>query len=293
MPRLSSNDRYAYKFLALPLIYLLVVLLVPLVFSIVTSFFNWNLIGDTTHRFIGWKNYKKVFADEEMRNSCKVTAVFLVGTLSIELVFGYLLAAFLNIKFRGNHLVRVICLLPMMLSPTIIALMWKLILHTDRGILNYFLEKWFGENGPQVWLGEHWAMVTLILTDAWMNIPFVTLMVLAGMQAIPQEIYEASVVDGASYWQKTFKITIPLLKNVILIAMIFRTTFNLREFPLPWVLTAGGPANRTNIIGVELYREAFSYYHIGYASAFSWILLIVTFALSSFYTKMTLRKEDA
>lgn len=286
-----ERQRYAMNYIYPGLLYLLVVLIVPLFFSIVVSFFKWDLIGDTTKRFIGLKNYVDIFEDEEVVKSIYLTGKFLFWSVGFELILGFLIALFLNRDFKGNKIVRVVVLLPMMMSPTIIALSWKLILNYDRGILNYILDTLFGSGTGQVWLGPQFAMTTLIAIEIWLNTPFVVLMLLAGLQSIPTDVIEASLVDGASLLQRTFRITIPLLKPVFLVAIIFRTTFAIRNFPLPWVLTSGGPANKTNVFGIELYRQAFTYYHIGYSSALSWLLILITFALSIFYVRITLRKE--
>lgn len=286
----KNRNGYAYLYILPALGYLCIVLFVPLFFSIIASFFRWDLIGNTEREFIGLKNYIDIFRDKEALNSLLVTAKFLVLSVFFEMIVGYLVALFLNIPFRFNRLVRVITVIPMMLSPTIVALMWKMILNSDRGVMNYLLERFFGIDGI-VWLGPEMAMITLVLVDLWLNMPFVALMLLAGLQGISTDVIEAAKVDGANAFQRCFLITTPLLKPIILVALVFRTTFNIREFPLPWIFTAGGPANMTNVYGIELYRQAFSYYHIGYSSALSWLLIIVTFGLSVAYTRMTLGKD--
>lgn len=288
-----NNQRYAMNYIYPALVYLIVTLFFPLGYSLVASFFKWDLIGDTTRKFIGFRNYINFFQNEEALKSFWLTFKFVAGAVSVEMVLGFCIALFLNRKFRGNKIVRVVLLLPMMLSPTIVALMWKLVLNADRGILNYVLSAVFGRGAAQVWLGKDLAMSTLIFVEIWMNTPFVILMVLAGLQSISQDIVDASMVDGATKLQRIFYITIPSIRSVLLVAIIFRTTFALRNFSLPWVLTAGGPGNLTNVFSIELYRQAFSYYHIGYSSALSWILVIVTFVMSIFYTKLTLRKEGS
>ena len=289
---ISAKDRYAYKYIFPALVYMVLVLFIPLVFSFVTSFFKWDLIGDLTKRFVGLKNYKKILSDEETLNSFKVTFQFLFWTVLLEMVFGYFIAIFLNRKFLGNKIVRVIILIPMMLSPTIVALMWKIIFNGDHGIANYLIESLLGPGHGVVWFSKDNALKCVIFVDVWLNTPFVALMVLAGLQEIPTEFIEAADVDGANVYQKNRYIIIPSLRQVLLVAVIFRTTFNLRQFPLPWIMTAGGPANATNIFGIELYRQAFSFYHIGYSSALSWLLIMITFGFSVLYTRITLRGEQ-
>jgi multiple sugar transport system permease protein len=285
-----NNQRYAMGYIYPALAYLCIVLFIPLGYSVVVSFFKWDVIGDTTKKFIGLRNYIDIFHDREVLKSFGITLSYLIWSVTLEMVFGFLIALFLNRKFFGNKFVRVILLLPMMLSPSIIALAWKLILNADRGVLNYLVTLFFGSGAARVWLGKDYAFICLIAIEVWMNTPFVILMILAGLQAIPQEVVEASLVDGASRLQRVFRITLPLMRSVLVVALIFRTTFALRNFPLPWILTGGGPANLTNVFGIELYRQAFTYYHIGYSSALSWVLVIITFAFSVFYAKITLKK---
>lgn len=292
MEKKALNDtKYAYRFIYPALGYLILVMIVPLGFSIVVSFFKWDLIGDIEKKYIGLRNYAKLFQDPEVLKSFATSFKFIFFTVTVELVLGFCIASFLNRSFRFNRLVRIIVLLPMMLSPTVIALTWKLILLPDRGILNYLLSVFFGPEAAQVWLGKDFAFLSLVVVEVWLNTPFAALMILAGLQSIPTDVMDAAAVDGTNVFQRTFMIIIPLIKTVLLVALIFRTTFALRSFPLPWVLTGGGPAHLTNVIGIEIYRQAFSYYHIGYSSALSWILVIITFVLGVFYTRITLGKE--
>lgn len=289
---ITAKDKYAYKYVLPALIFMGVVLFIPLFFSLFTSFFKWDLIGDTRKRFVGLKNYAKILTDETMRSSFFITVKFLFWTVLLEMILGYLLALFLNRPFMGNKVIRIIILIPMMLSPTIVALMWKIIFNGDRGIANYLIESIFGPGSAIVWFSKENALKTVIFVDVWLNTPFVALMVLAGLQGIPTELIEAAEVDGASVFQKNRFIILPSLRQVLLVALIFRTTFNLRQFPLPWIMTSGGPAGATNLFGIELYKQAFSFYHIGYSSAMSWILIAITFVFSVFYTRITLREPD-
>lgn len=289
--RQAERQRYAMRYIWPALIYLGCVLFIPLAFSVVASFFRWDLMPERI-QFAWLDNYKKFFSSEETLNSVSITVQFMLITVSAEMILGFLIAMFLNAKFKGNRFVRVVVLLPMMLSPTVVALMWKMILNADRGILNRLLSLTLGKGAEQVWLGKDWAFFTIIAVDIWMNTSFVVLTALAGLQSISTEIIEAARIDGANCLQRTFHVVLPMMRQIILVALIFRTTFALRNFPLPWVLTAGGPANLTNVFGIELYKQAFQYYHIGYASAMSWLLILVTFGFSVLYTRATLKKES-
>ncbi len=286
-----ADNRYAMRYIYPAFAMLGIVLLLPLGFSVVASFMKWNLIPQSI-KWEGFGNYIKILQDSKIWHSVGLTLRFTVLSVTIEMVLGFLVASFLNIDFKGNKIVRVIVLLPMMLSPTVIALCWKLILNFDRGVLNQILASFFGFSSKQVWLGKDWAFISVLFVDIWINTSFVILNVLAGLQSVPTDIIEASKIDGANASQRTFGIVIPVIKPVLLVALIFRTTFALRNFPLVYVLTGGGPANYTQMYALELYKEAFGKYHIGYASAMSWLLILVTFLLSIAYTRITMRGKN-
>lgn len=266
------------------------VLLVPLVFSLVTSLMRWNLVPRRI-KWVGFNNYVKIFRDPEVWHSIKLTMHFTVLSVSIEMFLGFLIALFLNIEFRCCKFVRVVVLLPMMLSPTVIAMVFKLMLNYDRGIINQILAFLWSNGAKQVWLGKEWAFWVVLFVDVWINTSFVVLNVLAGLQGVSVDVVEASIIDGANAFQRATRITIPLIKPVLLVAVIFRTTFALRNFPIAYVLTGGGPANYTQFFALELYKEAFTKYNVGYASALSWLLIVITFIMSVMYTQITMKGE--
>lgn len=279
--------RYIY-----PALFMLgLVLLIPLIFSLVTSLMRWNLVPRRI-KWVGLGNYVKIFKDPEVWHSVKLTMQFTVLSVSLEMLLGFLIALFLNIDFRGCKFVRVVVLLPMMLSPTVIAMVFKLMLNYDRGIINQVLAAIWGNGAKQVWLGKEWAFWVVLFVDVWINTSFVVLNVLAGLQGVSVDIVEAAVIDGANAFQRATRITIPLIKPVLLVAIIFRTTFALRNFPIAYVLTGGGPANYTQFFALELYKEAFTKYNVGYASALSWLLIVITFIMSVMYTQITMKGEQ-
>jgi multiple sugar transport system permease protein len=266
------------------------VLLLPLAFSVVASLMKWTLVPRNL-KWLGVGNYTKIFQDTGFWHSMGLTLRFTTLSVGLEMLLGFLIAMFLNTDFRGCKFVRVVVLLPMMLSPTVIALVFKLMLNYDRGIVNEIVTALFGATAKQVWLGKDLAFYSVLVVDVWINTSFVVLNVLAGLQSVSVDIMEASVIDGANAWQRATRITIPLIKPILLVALIFRTTFALRSFPIAYVLTGGGPANYTQFYALELYKQAFTKYNVGYASALSWILILITFGLSVAYTKLTMKGE--
>ena len=289
MGTLEKKDKYAYKLIAPGVMILFLVLIVPLLFSLYISLFKWSLIGTEAKHFIGLKNFIKVLTDSEVLHSLKVTGIYVGFSVVIQFILGLGIALVLNRPFKGCNTIRVISLIPMMISPTVIALIWRVILHSENGVLNYVLILLGFE--PKVWLASRLALPVLICIEIWIFTPFFILMILAGLQSVPQEIIEASLVDGANWWQRLTKITLPMIGPVIMVALIFRTMFALRNFPLPWVLTAGGPGNATNVVAIELYKRAFRYYTLGEASSVSWILVIITAIISVIYIKIMARES--
>lgn len=286
-----SEHRYAMRYIYPALFMLGLVLLIPLIFSLVTSLMRWNLVPRRI-KWVGFDNYVKIFKDPEVWHSIKLTMQFTVLSVSIEMFLGFLIALFLNLDFRCCKFVRVVVLLPMMLSPTVIAMVFKLMLNYDRGIINQVLAAFWGSGAKQVWLGKEWAFWVVLFVDVWINTSFVVLNVLAGLQGVSVDVIEAAVIDGANSFQRATRITIPLIKPVLLVAVIFRTTFALRNFPIAYVLTGGGPANYTQFFALELYKEAFTKYNVGYASALSWLLIVITFVMSVMYTQITMKGEQ-
>jgi multiple sugar transport system permease protein len=287
----GQRESYAYRLIAPSILVLLAVLVVPLLFSLYMSFHKWNLIGDVSRDFYGIRNYIRVLRNPEVIHSLKVTAIFVIAGVGLEFALGMAIALMLNRPFYGYNVVRVIMMLPMMISPAIIALGWRVILDPTKGIVNYLF--YLMGLPMQTWLSTEAALVVLIGIEVWMHTPFVVLMILAGLQAIPEEVSEAALIDGANWWQRFTRVIVPMIQPVIMVALIFRTMFALRNFPLPWVLTSGGPANATNVFGIELYRQAFSYYYLGMASAMSWILVFITAFMSIFYFRLTFRESVA
>ncbi len=269
------------------MIILFIALLAPLMYSLVISLFDWPLM-EPRRLFVGIRNYLVLLRREQVLRSLMITLRFVFFSVAFEMVLGVGIAMILNQQFKWRNIIRLAILLPMMASPAVVALSWRMILHADRGVLNYLV----GLLGidPQVWLGADWAFAAIVAVDVWRSTPFVILMILAGLQAIPEELLDAAQVDGASPWQTFIRVTVPLLRPVILVSLIFRTMFALRNFPIPWVLTGGGPLDRTNVIGIEIYRQGFFFYDMGMASALSWLLVILTVVLSVLYIRLTSRE---
>lgn len=276
------NKSFPYLLLAPALIVLLAVLVYPMLSSLVYSFQRYNLLRpDAGQPFVGLENYRTLLSSSQFWNSLRITLLFTAISVFVEFFLGLALALLLNRDIPGLRIFRTIILIPFLSTPVVVALAWKFMLHAEYGMVNYFL----GLLGipPQIWLGPELAFPSIVLVEIWQHTSFVVLILLAGLQALPNDPYEAAIMDGATNWQLLWKITLPLLRPVILVALVFRTMFTLRVFDTMWVLTGGGPADATRTLSISIYLTGFRQFELGIGAALSWILLIVTMLISLVY----------
>ncbi|MGZ4031133.1 MAG: carbohydrate ABC transporter permease, partial [Tumebacillaceae bacterium] len=215
------------------------------------------------------------------------TMLFTVISVALELVLGLGIAVLINQQFRGRGLVRAAVLIPWAIPTVVSALMWKFLYDGQNGIVAHLLEK-VSLIPNMGWLltTKFGAMLSVILSDVWKTTPFMALLLFAGLQTIPQSLYEAAEVDGASRVQQFFKITLPLLKSSILVALLFRTLDAVRVFDLVYVLTGGGPANSTETISIYAYKTMFAQMNFGAGSALSVIVFLCVALISIGYIKI-------
>ena len=255
----------------------------PLAYVFYLSFHRRLLIFGIS-RFIGFDNYAFLLGDGRFWNAFGNTVYFTAVSVSLELLIGLGLAVLLNRQFRFKGAVRAVVLIPWAIPTVVSARMWEWIYNTDFGVLNYLL-------GMKIkWLGSpFWALHAAIFMDVWKTTPFVTVLLMAGLQVIPRELYQAAKVDGAGNWAVFRKITLPLLKPVILIALIFRTLDAFRVFDAVYVLTGGGPANTTETLSIYAYKVLFQTLQFGYGSTLSVIVFLCTGFMSIFYMRVLSR----
>lgn len=266
--------------LFLPAFALTVGILVPFGYSVAMSFTNLNLTAGTK-AFIGIGNYIKMAKDPEFWNALKVTILFTIGAVIFEVLVGFAAAYLLNLGLMGQRIFRTLFLVPVMLPPTVAAIMWKLMMAPIQGVLNYLLQL-AGFLGLE-WLGSSkTALMSVILIDAYVFIPFCGMIFLAGVQNLPKEPYEAAAVDGVSSWFVFRKLTLPLLKPVILIVLLFRIMDCLKHFDIIYAATKGGPASATMTLTVQAYYHSFRWTNMGYAFAHLVVLWAIVYVLSYF-----------
>jgi multiple sugar transport system permease protein len=262
-----------------PFILLFLLTAVPLVLSLYTSMLDWNLADPAGAVFVGLQNFADLAVDKAFWNSMGLTAYQVIGTVSIQLVFGTIIALLLAQDFKGGQFLRSVYLIPMMTTPVVVGLMWRMLYNTDSGMVNYIL----GLVGiaPVNWLGDaSTAMPALIAADVWLSTPFVVVILLAGLRSIPGEVYEAAQMDGASGFKMFWQITLPLLTPMIMLAVLFRVMDAIRRFDTIYVMTGGGPGNATETLDLFAYFNAFTYLEVGKGAAIATVMLLIIFLVS-------------
>ena len=275
-------------FIAPALAVLLSLSIYPLLYSITISLQTETVAGVVW----GVQNFARLFSDNFFWTAMAHTFVYAIAALTCEFLLGLGLALLLNAQIRGRSLFRASLLVPMMLPTVVVGVVWRLMLNPNFGAINGTLKR-FGINTENLtWTASpKLAMLSVIAVDVWQWTPFVFLVLLAGLQAIPQEPYEAALIDGSSRWQTFWHVTLPLLKPSILIVLLLRTMDLLRVFDQIFILTEGGPGFATETISLYIYRTAFRFFDFGYAAAMSFVLLALTNVISAIYIKFLQAKE--
>ncbi len=244
----------------------------PIVASMIFSFSSYN--GISSPVWIGLQNFRDLFNDEIFLKSIYNTLFLAIIGIPITQFLSIITAVLLNMEIKGQSIFRTLFFLPSIVPAVASALLWKWILNPEFGPVNLFLEK-LGIPGPG-WLTDPlWSKPSLIILSCW-GIGGAMIIYLAGLQNIPKNLYEAAEIDGASKIKSFFKITLPMLKPVIIFNLVMGIISSFQVFTNVFIMTNGGPENSTEVYALQIYRNAFQYYKMGYASAMSWILLIIT-----------------
>ena len=282
---IQKRDQLFGVFLTLPgLATLLIIILFPIIFTIITSFYDYTLLNPQHDSFVGLDNYQEVIEEDYIGDSVLITSQFVLSTVLIEFFIGFIIALSLNKVKRFKTVYYVILLAPLMINPVVVGLIWRMILHTELGIFNYLLKlldinrvNWLGDNDTAFW--------TIVFVDIWHQVSFMTILLLAGLSALPREPYEAARMDGASSLRCLISITLPLMRPVITVAILLRLIFSIKTFDIIYIMTKGGPGISTDLVSYFIYRSAFFGLDIGRASALSVGLLIIVLFLTFFLYK--------
>ena len=254
-------------------LYLVALTIYPLIYSLYLSFQNYTP-RTQSFNFVGLGNYLELLGDSVFWASFWNTVIFTIAVTCIELLLGMAVALFFERDFIGKDVIRTALIVPMLSTPMVVGLMWRFLLNADWGIINWLLH--FVGVPPINWVGQSpWSLISLILVDVWQWTPFAFLMLYAGLQALPHDLFEAATVDGASAWQKFRYITLPLLQPLIIILLIFRSVDAFRSFDTVFALTYGGPGTSSYTLSFYAYLAGFSFLRVGYASAIAYVMVIL------------------
>jgi len=280
----QRDQRFGFLLTLPGLATLFIIIIFPLVFTIITSFYDYTLLNPYHDDFVGLENYQEVLEEEYIGHSVIITIQFVLATVFIEFIIGFALALALDKVQRFKSVYYLILLAPLMINPVVVGLVWRMILHTELGIMNYLLKlmsinrvNWLGDSDIAFW--------TIVFVDIWHQVSFMTILLLAGLAALPREPYEAARMDGASALRCFIYITLPLMRPVIIVALLLRLIFAVKTFDIIYIMTKGGPGIATDLVSYFIYRSAFFSLDIGRASALSVGLLVIVLLLTFYLYK--------
>ena len=285
----DGRDPLAVVLLSPAALVVIAVMLLPLVYAVTMSLFDFRPGFETQGKFLFLENYLRFFQDKTALQSLLLTLVFTFGALFLELLLGVGFSVLLQTIPTGiAKILRGIYCMPLLISPIIVGLIWRYMYDPTFGIIYFFAkqvgcDQFFG--GLQQ---PGWSMLCVILADVWETTPFVLLCVTAGLAAIPRDLYEAARIDGAGWWSRLLRITLPSLRKVLIVVLIIRGTDAFRVFDIIYALTNGGPANSTLSLSIYAFKKGFEQYEMGYAMAISVIMMLV---LSSLFGPVLRRSQ--
>jgi multiple sugar transport system permease protein len=265
-------------------------LLFPLGFSLYMSLQNWDLFRPA--KFVGLANYRSLFTGDPLfAIALRNTVVYTVGTVVPTVLISLAVAGVLNRKVKGISIFRTIIFLPLAVSSVVMAVVWQFVFNTNNGLLNIMLG-WIGI-GPVPWLNDpKWAMLSLCTVSVWRSVPFATVILLAAMQGVPDNLYEAAKLDGAGEIRQFVSITVPLIRGAVSFVMVISIIHAFQAFDLVYVLTGGngGPETATYVLGIMLFQHAFSFLEFGYASALAWVMFAILLVLTVLQLRLGRRR---
>ena len=286
------SDRAIINLFIWPTLILLILInVVPLIYSLYLSFTEYSATGSQAPIWIGLENFIDLLNDEDMWRFFATTGRYALITVGFQTILGFGLAMLVREKFKGSGLVTTLILIPMMLSPVVVGFFWKLMYNPTFGYFNYLIGFSDPVTGPDMLASSfarqfvpNLALWAVALVDIWMWTPFVMLLVLSGLKAIPDYLYEAAAIDRASSWFQFWRITLPQVMPLLMIAILFRTIEAFKSFDLVMGMTQGGPGEQTELIAINLYRQAMlGSWDTGRSSALAYMILIVILAVSNLY----------
>jgi multiple sugar transport system permease protein len=289
--RFLTDRKLATLFIAPALALLLFLSIWPLIWLIRLSFTDYSVTRDVPASFVGLQNYIDVITSDQTHKRLVTTLIFVVGAVGLQTILGFTIAYLISRRLRGRGALTTLFLIPMMLSPVVVGLFWKFMLDVQFGVVNSFSDS-LGLGRAEWLTNQRLALFSLIIVDTWQWTPFIMLIALAGLTAVPKYLYEAAEIDRASEWFRFRRITLPLVWPLLLIAIMFRAIEAFRLFDLVYILTGGGPGGTTETISFQVYKIAFFGFDTGRASAYGVLIVIVVTIAAQLYLRYLNRLQE-
>lgn len=288
----ARKERLYGSMLILPSILVLVFTsVIPLCYSAFISLTNLNLSFGKSYKFIGADNYVNAFKDELFIRSFVITMIFVLVTIVLEVILGMAIAVLFSRENRKFTISRTMLILPMVSTPVVIGILWRILLNTDIGLVNYVLS-WFGLANVN-WLGEPtFALLSIMAVDVWQWTPFMVLILIAALLSVPNELIEAAKIDGAGQWIVFWKVKLQVIMPVFLIALLLRFIDAFKVVDTVYVMTYGGPGNATKVLSMFIYQTSLKYFKIGYGSAISILFIVFLIVISYSFIKQRLKENE-
>lgn len=283
-----AGEKWAPWLLLAPVLVIMnVVGIYPLLHSLYISFTGTKPTDPTAYQgFVGLKNYAEVVTDGQFWHAVLVTGAFTLASVTLSLILAVSMSVLFNRRLPGFVLMRSLILIPMLVTPIAVGLIWRIMMMPELGVLNYLLG--FVGLGPFQWgSSRSSALLSVILVDVWQWTPFMFIIIFAGLKSLPRSPFESAQIDGASNWQIFWQVTVPMLKPVIVIAMLLRLIDALRTYDTIYIITRGGPDFATDLVSVYLQRVNFRFFDLGYGSALSWVTMLLILVVVLIFVNVT------
>jgi len=280
-----------YLFLAPAAAVMLLIVLYPFLYNIVIAFSNMSLYHLRDWKFIGLEHFRTIFAEPALYRVFLKTVIWTGVNLVFHLLFGVGIALILNQQIRGRGVYRALLILPWAMPQYITALTWRGMFNFEYGAVNLILRSFHLPAIP--WLSDaNWSLAAPIIANIWLGFPFIMVVALGGLQSIPRELYEAADIDGAGWWVRLRRITLPLIKPVLVPAVALGTIWTFNNLNVLWLVTNGGePADKTHILVTYVYKAAFHYYRYGYAAAFSIVIFLILLVFVAWFLRASRERK--
>jgi multiple sugar transport system permease protein len=286
----GEQRRTALLLISPAVIVLLAINLFPIAYAVYISFHHWTLARPQPPRFAGWFNYEEALTDDRFINAIWVSLSFVTLAVAVEFILGFLLAFVFHARLRGLATLRKISMLPVMVMPLVVGLVWFYMFNENFGVVNWVVTL-FGSPRLPFLTHDTLALWSLAIADVWQWTPFVMLVLFAALQSLPEYVYEAARMDGLSGWQIFWRITLPLLRPAIWVVLILRIVDAFRMVELVFMMTKGGPAGYTEVLPWYLYTTGFLSLDLGYAAAMAVLMLILVTIVSQLFVRRLAYRE--